>query len=65
MNSGTATMIKEFMAVNMDCAAIDSGSVVMVAITITDAAPRDTAMGTPKNIRPKNIRIKTRLILIS
>jgi hypothetical protein len=37
----------------------------MVAITITDAAPRETAMGTPKNIRPKNIRIKTRLILIS
>lgn len=64
MNSGTATMMKLFIAVNMDCAAMESGRLVMVAIQIMDAIPRDTAMGTPKNISTKKININAKLTLI-
>jgi len=61
---GTATIIKLFIDVNIDCAAMDKGKSDMVTIVITDAAPKDTAIGTPKNINTINKINKTKLILI-
>ena len=55
-------MINEFIAVNIDCAAMLNGKSVIKTIDITDAAPNDTAIGTPKNIKIKNIAINTQLI---
>ena len=62
INNGTATIINEFIAVNIDCAAMLSGKSVINIIEITDAAPKDTAIGTPKNINSINIPINTQLI---
>ena len=48
---------------NIDCAAMLSGKSVINIIEITDAAPSDTAIGTPKNINSINIPINTQLII--
>ena len=55
-------MIKEFIAVNIDCAAMLSGRSVQAYIARTDAEPNAVAIGTPRNMTSKKIPIKSQLI---
>ena len=41
-------MMKLFIEVNIDCTAMLSGRSDIVIIVITEVAPRETAIGTPK-----------------
>ena len=62
MNRGTATMTKLFMEVYISCTTIVRGILPMVISTMTDAAPREMAMGTPRAIRPRKINSSATLI---
>ena len=62
MNRGTATMTKLFMEVYISWMTMVRGISPIVISTITEAAPKEMAMGTPKAIKPRKIISSATLI---
>ena len=57
-------MIKLFIEVNIDCAAMERGREDIVTIVNTDAEPSEIAMGTPRNISSRKTTNNVILITI-
>ena len=65
MNKGTATMIKLFIELNIDCVIKFKGISVYANRTTTEEIPIATASGIPKTIIPRKSASSARLILLS